>query len=657
MLDLALWLWMALVPGAWLAFVWPWALSLADRWALSAALSPAVVAAGFLAFSALGSPPVTAAWAVFALSLPAAVWIVRAHAGGPGGPGAATAWPVACWLGVPILWIGVHWLALPELRTYGWHNLMHLDIVYELARRPLSPEEPELAGLPLAYPWRMHASWAAVGLLTDRAPIAFHPLQNAILIGATTTLVQRSARVLGQTASASVLAALLAVLGGHWLADLARLSGTTPPELRNVYGDPRLSAVAVKFLYLDAMPVSFALSAAWLRLVLAVRTDPDRWIQVGLGGVLLAGALLYPVMLAAAVGTIASLALCEWWFGAREAAWRLLGQTLVALAALGIGAWALPSAGGGDASGAGFGFVEAAQSLPRLAHVALALAPMVLLAVPGLLASGRARDPVIPGLWIAALGCALAFAILSARSLEYKFVLYARLPLALVIGASLASLRGSERVRVVAAAAVGLVLVGTSLGAGLVRPPPEALTGAASVVTGRFALALAPGESDEGWTRALREETPSDALLVARGLDFHAGAFAARSLYAPVESNGRQSPGYALPNVENLVQFRGHSRREVGRRLAAVEALWAARDSDQIAAALTPLRASGRPLALLLPAPRGDAGVRRSRIDRIAEIAGGRAVYRDARYVLWLLDAPSAGAPSAGAPSEGGPAT
>lgn len=48
------------------------------------------------------------------------------------------------------------WIENPLSRTFSWHALMHSDIVYALVRGELIPEEPELAGLHLAYGWIPH---------------------------------------------------------------------------------------------------------------------------------------------------------------------------------------------------------------------------------------------------------------------------------------------------------------------------------------------------------------------------------------------------------------------------------------------------------------------------------------------------------------------
>ena len=59
---------------------------------------------------------------------------------------------------------------------------MQLDMIYVLARKTLFPEEAQMAGLPLSYPWFSHSYLAVVGWLSDISPTYLLCVINPVLV-------------------------------------------------------------------------------------------------------------------------------------------------------------------------------------------------------------------------------------------------------------------------------------------------------------------------------------------------------------------------------------------------------------------------------------------------------------------------------------------
>ena len=72
------------------------------------------------------------------------------------------------------------WVLIPKYRLFSWHALMHTDIIYKLSQSAVLPEEPEIAGLQLAYAWLGHSYWAVLGWLTNWSPTRIYPISNVI---------------------------------------------------------------------------------------------------------------------------------------------------------------------------------------------------------------------------------------------------------------------------------------------------------------------------------------------------------------------------------------------------------------------------------------------------------------------------------------------
>ena len=614
-------LWMGLVPGLWMACV-P-ARGSADRitrLALAATFAPAFVAAWMTAGGALGIDPVVSALAAAASGLPALFLLRRrTEAGWPATAPAVAAAGVA--IGLPLVWLCAHWLLVPEFRLFGRHNLMHSDMIYQLVRAPWPPESPELAGRPLDYGWFGHGFHAAIGLLADRPPTATFPWSNALSLAATVVLVARAAQRLGAPLAVAALASALALLTGHAVLDPSFWWETA-------VDDSKILAPITKFLFLDLMPASFPLLAAFLWAAVA----GERRGALGSRAVGAAAALALAATYVAAVpaALCVSAGLLAAGIGVSRTVANPVRQhgplLLAAAVALLAGMWWTPSgpAAPGVTWSPAIGWDE--KGLDTL----LGFGPWWLLALPAAGSAWKQGRPALAGLALAAGVLALAYPALLARNLEYKFVLYARLLIAPGIALTLCQWLPAGRAWVTSGL-VALLVMGSSLPRGIARITQAHLESAVPIDEGAFHLRW-DDPAQAGWLASLAG-TPEDTVLVVRRCKVMLGALADRSLYAPCAADGRDIAGYTLWTPANLLLFRGHLQAVIQQRTATVAQLFRSTTRRRFEAALAEIRALGRPVALLFPA--GDTLHPRW----LAEAGIGRERHADTGFRLWWIPA------------------
>ena len=417
---------------------------------------------------------------------------------------------------------------------------------------------------------------------------------------------------------------MLAVLAGSPFADLQILLG------RAGYGDPGLSALLGKFLYLDLMPSSFALvAAAMLLSIVAVQEAGRVGVRVAAGLALVAVATVYPLGVAGGLCFLFGLALADVavhpdrWKG--SAAW--CGASLVAGAAT-VFAWG--TGGGGEV----FTVRSGAHLVSRGGFFLFAVAPWILLALPATVRALRERQAAMLGVVLACLPLFGAYLLFDVRQLEYKFVTWARLGLAVVVAASLPA--WSPLVRRIAIGGAAVAIAALELVASMSVQPPASLAHAPPLVEDRFLLGVSEDSPHAEWLAAL-QATPADTILVARGLDFHASVFANRSLFHPVERRAALSAGYSLPSAGNMLRFRGYPPSEWKRRGEVVAALYETRDEAAFDEAVAALRGLGRPVVVRLPARD------RQRNEWMRQRTRHVPLHSGPREVLWRLDPDGSG--------------
>ncbi|QDV35365.1 hypothetical protein [Tautonia plasticadhaerens] len=657
------------LPGAWVAFgprrlEIPWS----ARLALAVVLSPLVLPAQVIGLELLGVGFSPASWAALVLNLPALVLIWR-RSSRPVLAADRGEWPAILGvMAVLMAYLVFPWRWTP-MRTLAWHNLMQVDVIYTLARPgPIAPEEAQMAGLPLAYPWLGHLYFAVVGWVSDVPPtLLFCAIQPALLL-ACVALWYLAVRGLGGSRASAVLAVGLIGLGGNLLAtswgvlegDRSRAS-----QIANRFGEKRTGPFLDKFYQLQVMP--FGLAAYSGLVFVAVRASIERLRSLPLliGALVLTVGLTYTTILPAAAlpgGVLLLLMLLPLskdlpGYGKGDALRLTLALAAAGLASLGFLEWITRELTAPSAQVV----LSPRPLLSKLIRGTLALAVPAAPAALLLLRTARQRRAPMLVLAGTAIGSAALYAVLRlgvSNPVEYKFLFCAIIPLGVLAGLAFDGL--TRRAPRASWAAVAALLLGTQaiaihhgfrLGA---HQAPHAGSGP-RMVERSFWLDLDPSESDAGWTRAVRERTPPSTILVTDRTRHHPFPFAARSLLVPADRGEMTTrAGYEEAGRYNLVDLRAYPAGEFDRRLGLIDRLATESDPEALRLVLDELLALGRPLAIHFDrrGPRYEPGGGPAApggpppaLDWLRADGPGTLLYEDDRHAVWFIEPGEAGAP------------
>jgi hypothetical protein len=184
--DVAGFVWLGVFPGlAWVRLLLPGAPA-ATRWTLGVVLAPFAASVFGWALLQSGQPLPAAArlvavgsWLLFASGEARALVEPAAGPGDAPASRAAWAWAVAAAAFVALPLLASPWV---RVRSDTW---VHAGIVWEIATRGVWPEDPRLAGHPLAYVWFYNLFIAlASSLRADPRPFTTMATANVVWIGA-----------------------------------------------------------------------------------------------------------------------------------------------------------------------------------------------------------------------------------------------------------------------------------------------------------------------------------------------------------------------------------------------------------------------------------------------------------------------------------------
>lgn len=627
------------LPGAWLAFGLPLPeASGRARTALAVTLAPPVLLLQFYLFRWAGLPFPVTVLALVAANLPAVILVWRRRAGWRLPPLAGLlAWALPVALAAAYL---VTFAGDPQLRANWGHAWTHADIAYLVANGQLRPEEPMLAGIPMAYPWAGHVVQAVLSTLMDSPPHAGFLLLNLALLAAIVALVAESVALLGGGRAAQVAAAVLLGFGVNIAGTLAwRFLPASFLTTWPVFGDERFSPWLRKFGVFQQDPIGLAVVAATGLLALQLASRRPDQPRVVLVAVLVATvAVFYPLLWPAAsalAGTAALVLLVRWWRERDAVPVAAMAGLVVALA---VGAAALMAAmqvvtvARGDRPT--MGFSTPWEMKVKLATVAIVLAPLWAGALAALRATWRSRLPALAVLGLGAASCLALYVALDIyhHANEYKFIFVAALALAPLAGIAV------ERAwRRWPRAAPPLALAGA---VALAAPPVLAITTEVrlprelpALDLSRFEVRLAQGQPLTLLLDAVRTGTPVEAVLVVRTLPWDPVTLTRRALYVPPDSGLLH--GLGLETDYLLDKTRNYPMDLVARRRAIQRGLFEAGSDPDRATRLAELQQElGRPLVVMMALPADQP------LQAWLEAQGARPVFRSASEAAWLVPAP-----------------
>jgi hypothetical protein len=625
-----------ILPGSWLAFG-PGSnhLSYAVRFALAIALSPAVTAIQFYGLRLVGLTFQQVVPALQILNLGSVLLIGRAF---------RSRWPRISWrqgvLGgavyaIVAACVAIPWLWQPDFRRYSWHGLLHTDIIYVIARGALLPEEPELAGVSLGYPWIGHVYWSLLAWSADLSPTVIYLVTNLALLGAIGMLYYSLTRDLGASKVTSLATPVILALG----TNLPGLIGWSiiPPNDNGfwwaILGDLRYAPFLLKFVTFETMPFGLVLYSALAFLSASILRKHKKLELFLIPMIVMATGALYPNLFPASVLLLAGL-IGTFLFGRRYIDGQYTGKYLISLVALS----AMAVIGGilfvklytlGRVNGVLEISSPAAIAKKSVAAV-LALGPFAAAMYWTWKFEPSTRRAPLLALAFGASGAVVLNLLLRIGGLnEYKFLMAAGICLAAP------AMAGFERMflktqraqwAILAICPVFLVLVMVSYSANRI---PNHGTKPLNAIEGSFWLNLSPDNADARWTDAIRKKTPPTTVIVVNHPEFHTTSFTARSLLVPSEGVNRHF-GYNMDSQFNMLVERGYSRDLFENRYRLLEKIYAAEPGD-MKQVLKQLMALKRPIAIVFRPDDGRAFLGWLRANRIGldlfSDDNGRAVY------------------------------
>lgn len=625
------------LPGSWLAFCPGSAhLSYSARFALAIVLSPPVAAIQFFGLRLAGLTFQQVVPAVQLLNLGSILLIARAL---------ASHYPKISWhqalLGAGVYasvaaCVAIPWLWEPNFRRYSWHGLLHTDIVYIFAREALLPEEPELAGVPLAYPWIGHVYWALLAWSADLSPTIIYLVTNLALLAATGVLCYWLARELGASEPTALTVPVILALGTNILGVIGW--SIIPPNDNGIWwailGDLRYAPFLLKFVTFEIMTFGLALYSALIFLCVIALRHYGRFELFLTPVVVAAIGALYPNLLPAAAlllaGLIAVVFLGHRYLGGRYTLRTLLVLLFLAGFAVLVGILFVQlytmSRVSSDLS------ISSPAALAKKSVAAgLALAPFAIAAYWTWRSEPNHRRGPLLTLALAAAGAVALNLLLRIGGLnEYKFFVAAGFCLAApaAVGFERVVLK-TQRSRwcLLAALPVTLALVMVSYS---VKRIPRHSSQPLDAREGSFWLGLTPDNPEAGWTNVVRTETPPDALLMVKNSEFHSPSFAGRPLLVPFDGN-KVHFGYNMESRFNLLDLRRYSPQVFDERRSLLSQVYDINSPTEMDEILTRIRLLGRPVTIVFGPNEGRSFVRWLRMKNIGlEIFAdqrGRSVY------------------------------
>lgn len=628
-----------LLPGAWVAYGFRLdALRWPARLALSGALSPVVLAAQMMALKAVGIRFAFIPLLLLAGNLPALVLIGRAvdkEQSESSSKGALVG--SSLFFGILALYLLIPWQLVQNLRSFAWHALWHTDITYALTRNTLLPEEPELAGLTLAYGWVGHAYWSVLGWSSNLPPTITYAVSNLIWLLFAFLLAYAlavSGFRLGRPAA--LMSVGLTFLGTNALGAVAWTLERDWHWRSEYLGDIRYTPLLSKYLGFETMPFAFALLLAVALLSVVAVQQPVRQLAAPLAITLTGLGLIYPILLP--VGCLLAGAL-----------WLLLVTRLDQKAAIypwptllwvaaGVGAsvflsFAFLALVTQDRSTSAIHLSTVEAMGPKLYHLVSAL----LLFVPALLPLGGAlikRNAPVLLLATAGLGTMALYVVADLAKLEYKYMLAATIVLAPLAADGIDwVLYRLPKVQwgLAFAGVIGLFIIHQALILQAGAQIPENLVHAPPLREDRFWVGLGPADVNADWTNAVRILTPEDTILVINKSTIHISPFAGRSLYVPSDIDGTATTGYSVDNRFNLLTWRGYPPQVYEDRLALIQTIYTTTSVAEMRAALAKLLTLQRPVAIHFTP---DIPL----YQWLLTEGIGTELFADGKQVVWLLE-------------------
>lgn len=463
-----------------------------------------------------------------------------------------------------------------DVRTYSYHGLLHVSLVYRLLAGPFPPTDAFFAGEPLTYPWAHHALVGVFARLLSADPFTIFASMNLALLALTVFTLYRTAAELFEEPPARALAVVPALFGLS-LFSRGPLWWLLAVKL-HFWPVTRVLPVE-KFAHVTSNGFGVLFFAIHLLAVVRIfGVRGARWRDGALlGGAVLGAALFYPAAWGAIALSAAASAGVLWWRQPRERAHALLVTAVSGAAGTAIALPYLWLIRFGRNPAAALQWSETAGWVGW--KMAVVLVSVSALAVLSWFFRAELRRAIVaaPAVWLvvattALLNFAMYVAFRATYGNEYKFLLFGSQALGLAAGAPLAALwRKNSAVWfavvgfwILPAASHGLELLKTTFG------DPSRM-----VADGWVLHQTDPAR--DRLNQWIRKETARDAAIVDSELSV--GPFAHRSLFVVLGReflplpDGDTLHGWSLAPAEFLHNLFGHELDSIRHRWQLVLAI------------------------------------------------------------------------------------
>lgn len=633
------------LPGAWLTFGLPLAdLPFGNRLFIGVMLAPFVAAIQFFLMRLMGIPFEHTTTLLILVNLPAIYLILKWRTKFSLPVGQAR-WAAAL-VSLVILASIAPFLLNPQERQYSWEAWSQTDVVYSFANGNLIPEEPELAGVRLSYPWVGHIYQAALSYSLGTPPVTNYIWANLVWLLGIFVLAAAIVTELGGNQLSQVTVAIWLSFGvnfvGYYVGGMIPAAWVKAhPFWGGIWGDNRYTPWLDKILFFGQM--YFAMGIFIAIVYLMIRPWPAREVRKSyliLTTMLLAGlGLIYAVLLPPAL-VIVGLKAIVVLFERRRGPWQILfkeflafGITIAIPAALTfvyIRFITLDRAGGSLLSLHDFRFMA-----QRTIESVVVTSPLLI----GLgMVIRRCWEEKPAALMILGLG-ALASCVLYIlfdipwyRN-EYKFIFTAAICLAPFASLAMEALLDRVGRAAVPLLAVLTAILASPLAYHVYMNAYTMYTRTGPLVDVRqFDLRLDDREPLSGLVDTIRLETPANSVLLLDSAEINFPTPTRRQLYiAPPQKE--PYPGVLGLSDDTLRLVRGYSTKVLADRRSTVRKLFDSENADQMGQAFDHLLILNRPLVFILDEKR-----QATLLSWLSGKGRGTRLYEGNGMVLWLID-------------------
>lgn len=626
------------LPGSWLAFGLPArGLGFWTRVACGVVLSPAAVFAQFHLLQLAGLSFGQIAWTLPVLNLPA-LWILfrRYTISTVSSRISFVAWPIVVAVPAAYLWMWMHELST---RASWGHHWLHADFVYMIANSYWRPEDPQLAGFRLGYPWLTDLFQGLIGYLLNSSPNSSYIWVDAAWLVSTIGLMATLVKFLGGGLWARASSVLWLCFGVNASGSIvSRIVPQWVLDSYPIWGDPRYTPWMRKFGL-------FAGSALGMALIVAIAVvvcrpageDGKNRLNGGLlTALLISLPLSYPILFppgALLVGARLIVELVKQLRGNRD--W-LHGDVLSPIAALvssSLVAAIWLNVIASDRVGPTMELHSLWKMKVNAATAVIVLAPMLLGVAMSCRALVRRHKEAIFMLLLTALGCVVPYVLVELKhpSNEYKFILPAAICLAPFL--SIAWERVALRLRTFALpsfAIVTMIFAGPAFAPLLGSRP----VGWPSVDASEFALRLAPREVYAQIATVIQTRSPNESVLLTGPIDRNLVTVTQRPLYVLYDED-RVLVGIGMDSGDWHKRVLGYDPAILDRRRTMLRALYETNIDDERQKSLESIQNElRRPLIIVV-----DEIINQGLHSWLADRADATLLHNGEGIAAWLIHA------------------